>query len=386
MNEQHAYQDDEIDLFDLFDDIKARWLWVLSTLLLMLVLAVGYVFTATPTFKAKTELMAVSEQDLTAINLAKARLDKVSDLSDYERVQFESTQHKDKAFKQKLFNPLVGADLFANYTQLLNSPIQKIEFYQQLLKYKKQPDLMLIYNPALSQEENNDNFLQRFSSQFESIKNSKQVKMVLTIETPSADFSARLLNQYVEFVRTKYLASYRHVFKYELTNTLNSIKNMQKSALNNYKFKKYKRIVLLKEAIAIAARIGQKKPFYNLNKVVTANEPPLYMMGELALKEELNQLQERGSKGQDETVYIEGFSILNEKQVLLEDIYINWSEIKLVQVNSYATPPKSAYKPKKLLIIAIAGVAGLMLGVMLALLVAASSRRAQAKLEAKHKK
>lgn len=382
MTEQ-SYQDDEIDLFDLFDDIKTHWRWVLGTFLMALLAGVVYAFLVTPIFKAKIELTAVPEQALTAINLAKARLSEASDVGEYQSLRLQNQQAEALKQANKVFSPLLPSDLFDSFVQQLNSPLEKIAFYQYLMKQKQAQTLALIYNAKLSEEENKDNFLERFSDKFESIKNTQRVTFELSFVAKSADLSAILLNQYLEFIRQKHLSDYRTAFEYELNSSLSAVKGLQKTAQASYEFAKNKRIALLKEAISVAVRIGQKKPFYNLNQVVTGSEPPLYMMGELALSEELKQLQARSQNNQDEALYVEGFALLKESQSLLESIDVNWKDVHLVQVNAYASTPKSAYKPKRKLIVAVSGIAGLMLGVMLALLIAASSRRAQAKREAK---
>lgn len=376
MTEQQSYQNDEIDLFDLFDDIKAQWRWVFGTATLVVVAGLMYALLATPKFKAESELVAVSNQDLISVNLAKARLAKASDINDYK--QSRSKQGAVVARSPLKIDVLNADELFDSLTVLVNSSEQKLTFYKMLIKERNNEIYPLIYDESLNKEDNVEEFLERFSARFERIKNLEKIKFSIDFSIKSAKQSAQLLNQYIDFVVEQHKENYKRAFEFELKNTLENIKELKESALRTYRFEKTQRIVTLKEAIAIAEKIGQKKPFYNINQVVTGSEPPLYMMGELALKEELKQLKSREEGSVDESVYIQGFSLLNEKQVSLESLVLDWDEISLARIDTRATPPRAPFKPKKALIVAVAGVAGLMLGVMLALLVAAAKRRAQA--------
>lgn len=381
MTEKQSYQNDEIDLFDLFDDIKAQWHWVFGVATLVAATGLLYALLATPMFKTESELVAVSSQDLISVNLAKARLAKASDINDYK--QSRSKQGTLVTRSPLKIDVLNANELFDSLAVLVNSNEQKLAFYQTLIKDKNSEVYPLIYNESLNKEDNIEEFLERFSARFERVKNLEKIKFSIDFTIKSAKQSAQLLNQYIDFVVGQHKKNYKRAFELELKNTLENIKELKESALQTYRFEKTQRIATLKEAIAIAEKIGQKKPFYNINQVVTGSEPPLYMMGELALKEELKQLNNRKDSSVDESVYIKGFSLLNEKQVSLEALILDWDEISLARIDSRATPPRAPFKPKKALIVAMAGMAGLMLGVMLALLVAASKRRAQANKDKK---
>lgn len=388
MTEQQVqHVNDEIDLFDLIDDIKSQWRWVVVVMFLAVAMGVAYAFLATPKFKAKAELVASSSQGLVIVNLAKSQVAKASELNDYNDSQSDDS-HPSRSQNKNTDNSnpanlLKGDELFESFTSSLSSDTQKIIFYNKLLENKNSKLYALIYDENLEKEDNIDLFLERFSSKFEKIKNTERLKFSIDFSLKSSELAAKLLNDYINFIINKHKASYRATFDFELSSALEMIKGLKKSALSNYRFEKSQRIVKLQEAIAVAVRIGQKKPFYNLNQVVTASEPPLYMMGELALREELKQLQNRKTGDANEAVYIKDFSLLSEKQKTLESIKVDWNRISLIDINAQATPPRAPFKPKKALIVAISGIVGLMLGVMLALFISASKRRAQLKQEQK---
>lgn len=376
MTEQQNYQNDEIDLFDLFDDIKAQWHWVIGTSALVVIVGLLYALLATPQFKAESTLVAVSHQSLVPINLAKRQIHAAVYGLGYYEGQHRRQGGDDRDRDTNLADPLEAEELLNNLSGLLNSRDNKIAFYNALVKDK---ELSIILNHSKKDYDSNiDVFLKRFSSKLEKVKNSDRLLFEITFNFEDAKLAAEILNQYVGFVVHQHLSIYRNAFEYELASTIDSIVNLKQSALTRYEFGKNYRIASLEEAIAIAERIGQKKPFYTQNQVVSDGTPPLYMMGELALQEELAQLKARGSNEKKEDMYIEGFSILNEKHSLLEKISVDWNNITLVRIDARATTPRAPFKPKKALVVAMAGMAGLMLGVMLALLVAAAKRRNQA--------
>ena len=56
--------EDEIDLFDLIDDIKSKWYWLVGTAFVGVVVAVLYALLATPTYR--TELVYKRSEEHTS--------------------------------------------------------------------------------------------------------------------------------------------------------------------------------------------------------------------------------------------------------------------------------------------------------------------------------
>lgn len=61
-------QDDEIDLFELWDQLIAEKLTIILSAVIVVVLAAGYAFLVTPTFKASSFLMPPLIEDVASIN------------------------------------------------------------------------------------------------------------------------------------------------------------------------------------------------------------------------------------------------------------------------------------------------------------------------------
>lgn len=59
---------DEVDLFDLLDDLQDKWYWALGAFLITLVLAVVYAFVATPVYQTEAIITDVPPSKLLAFN------------------------------------------------------------------------------------------------------------------------------------------------------------------------------------------------------------------------------------------------------------------------------------------------------------------------------
>ena len=140
-----------------------------------------------------------------------------------------------------------------------------------------------------------------------------------------------------------------------------------------YDSEKARQIAHLEEAAQIASSIGQIKPFYNSNDVIVSSEPPLYMMGELALRKEAEQLRKR-SDSESEDIFVSGLSVIKNYITTLESIRVDWSEVELVELDQPALLPLKPAKPRKLLVVALGAVGGTMFGLLAALIAAASAR------------
>jgi len=102
------------------------------------------------------------------------------------------------------------------------------------------------------------------------------------------------------------------------------------------------------------------------------------MMGRKALLSEVEQLKNRSIEG-GEDIYIKGLPELLWNISLLETLSIDWDAVRYVQLDQGAILPLRPIKPRKILVVALGGVAGFMAGIMFALLAAANVRRKEQK-------
>jgi len=68
MDSAYSVSSDEVDLFDLIDDIKERWYWLVGTVVLSLCLALVYAYATTPVYQTEVVYKEVSDVDLLPLN------------------------------------------------------------------------------------------------------------------------------------------------------------------------------------------------------------------------------------------------------------------------------------------------------------------------------
>ncbi len=353
---QYNHAADEIDLFDLIDDIKEKWYWLIGTGLVSVVLAGLYAFMATPTFQTEVVYKPVTEAELLPLN--QPRLKDVFDIA-----ADKSYMTAEQAFKDVRAQALSGS--------LLR------EFYNLLLSEKDPQLLPLIFNEKISPEQNFSKFTERFSSVDPGAKQN-DVFLRLKFELSDAVLASVVLNRYSDFMLQKHRNESREAVSMRIEAKLDQWRIQADEMRTKYLAEKERRLLTLEEAAAIAASINQQRPLYDAERVSVGAQPPLYMMGEKALRAEIAQLKSRAQRGED--AYIAGLPELLWKIKTVEETQIAWNRVKYIQLDQSAIVPLSPIKPRKLLVLALGAVAGGMAGIMFALVAAAQSRRKQRKL------
>lgn len=361
-------QEDEIDLFDLIDDIRDKWYWLVGCLIVGSLLATAYAYTASPLYRTELVLRDAPASDLLTFAQPALRT----------TLQLASSDKKDEFGNPvELSNTPVfqlnSEQAFMGVRTVVRSASARKVFYQKILSSGDDQIKDLLYNPGLTEEQNFANFLKIFSFSDSNSKTDKDLSLEVSFELKDAEMARNLLNDYVDFALLRYENQVRQELSHKVHSQLELNQTWANSFRDAYESDKAKRIALLEEAAEVAVSIGQTKPFYNTNDVVVSSEPPLYMMGELALRREAEQLKKR-SNMVSEDLFINGMSAIKNSIVTLDSVNIDWKSVNLALIDQSALLPIKPIKPRKMLIVALGGVGGLMFGLMAALLAAASNR------------
>lgn len=361
-------QEDEIDLFDLVDDIRDKWYWLVGCLVLGGLLATAYAFTATPLYRTELVLRDAPASDLLTFAQPALRT----------TLQLASSDEKDEFGNPvELSNTPVfelnSEQAFMGVRTVVRSATARKVFYQKILNSGDDEIKDLLYDPELTEEQNFAEFLEIFSFADSNSKTDQDLSLEVKFELKDPEIARNLLNEYVDFALLRYENQVRQELSHKVRSQLELNQAWANSFRDAYESDKSKRIALLEEAAEVAVSIGQTKPFYNTNDVVVSSEPPLYMMGELALRREAEQLKKR-SKMDSEDLFINGMSAIKNSIVTLDSVNIDWKSVNLALIDQPALLPIKPIKPRKVLIVALGGVGGMMFGLMAALLAAASSR------------
>ena len=342
--QQQFSNDDEIDLFDLIDDIWKQKNWVFVGVFFTLVLAGLYLFKATPVYQAEAKIKSATANDL---------------------IQFSRPQLLD-------IYSLDVKGAFASAKSALLSTGYRKEFY--VLKLDQIKAVHNSYNDTLTLEQNFVGFNKQFSVKTSGAKDSESFVQV-TLTSSDANVTSELLNDYVEYALFRRLRDSYETMLAKVNGRIESLNYQASIMREEYKENKALRILELKEATNVALAVGQENPVYRNMDLVGGQLPPLYMLGSKAINAEIQALTSREEmakalvRGEDH--FIAGLPKLLLQIESLQELEIDFSKISLARIDEVAVVPVSPIKPRKLLIIALALVGGLFVGLFMALIVAA---------------
>jgi chain length determinant protein (polysaccharide antigen chain regulator) len=344
MAQQGSSNDDEIDLFDLIDDIWNQKIWVFAGLFVTIILAGLYLFKTTPVYEAEAKVKSATAKDL---------------------IEFSRPQLID------IYSIDVDDAFESARSALLSTKYRKDFYVSKLAKIKALTDT---YNEKLSLEQNFSSFSQNFSI---STSGSKDSESFVEIRLKSADavFSSMLLNEFVEYALISRLNDSYETMLAAVDGRIEALNYDANIMRKEYFGNKIRRILELKEAIKIAAAVGQEAPIYRNMDLVGGQRPPLYMLGSKAIKAEIKALESREKMAKNlalgEDHFIEDLPKLLLEVEALQTLEIDSSKISLARIDELAVVPVAPIKPRKLLIMALALVGGLFAGLFMALTSAA---------------
>ncbi|MDY0275977.1 MAG: Wzz/FepE/Etk N-terminal domain-containing protein [Desulfomicrobium sp.] len=410
--------DDEIDLFELAQNIWREKVLVIIISGLCTLMALIYALWATPIYQGTSVLKPAQIKDL----------DELNNIGIY-------TLTPDEALTR------VGASL-ESYALRFEFFKQNQKLFAELIKdnYSFEQNFERINEKAIKilrpDEKKQESFSRFVSLQFEyprgvdgpAIVNGL-VRQAIDSERDhlNADLEViianklMLINQQLEALRSGYhtekdaqiasLSEEDKLKELKLKDELTAIRQSLQTRREN-------RITQLDEAMGIAESLGIKKPTTPsslddakipatgslIKTEVTNQEWPLYFMGTEALQAEKDALLSRKSddftsgriveiqqelkilehnrrievlkQRENEDLFLAELADLQREIARLKNIKVNMKDLHLVRIDQQATQAAQAVKPKRKLIVAIGLVAGSMLGVLAALIrVAVLNRR-----------
>jgi chain length determinant protein (polysaccharide antigen chain regulator) len=360
--QQRTNNDDEIDLFDLIDDIWSHKRWVFIGLFATLILAGLYVFKVTPVYQAEAKVKSATANDL--IEFSRPQLQGGYELAEDSDDEFQK-------FTSPIFEMTVNS-AFSSATAALLSTRYRKEFY--VLKLDEIKSLPNSYDEKLTLEQNFSNFSKQFSIKTAGVKDSES-HVQLNLTSTDAESSSQLLNEFIEYALFRRLRDSYNTMLARIKGRVEFLNYQANIMREEYISNKARRILELKEATAISLAVGQVDPVYQNIGLMEGQKRPLYMLGSKVIKAEIKALETRAAmtlglpRGEDH--FIEGLPKLLLEIDSLKTLNIDVNKISLARVDEEAVVPIEPIKPRKLLIMALALVGGLFVGLFMALIVAA---------------
>lgn len=133
------YMDDEIDLFELFEDIKEQWRWLIGSVITVTLAALVYALIATPTFQTEVIYRPATDADLYQLNQPKLK----------DALGLVSEEVAPSGAKSRTFSDLITAD--AAYKEFRSKALSSANlraFYKKLVAEENLELNSLIFNPA----------------------------------------------------------------------------------------------------------------------------------------------------------------------------------------------------------------------------------------------
>ncbi|QXH55427.1 LPS O-antigen chain length determinant protein WzzB [Pseudomonas maumuensis] len=334
---------DEIDLVELVRGVWQQKIWVVLVMLIVVGLALAYVMIASPLYEAKLYIRPPTQNQIAQLNYGRG--------------------------PDTGLPPLSAKDVYSIYLKLLQSEAVRNEFFQNT------------FLPGLAQDERSgsrDALRARFDEMLTVAQTAKDEtdRYVVTARLEDPKLAANWVSTYAELsadrAKDELLGGTRSDISIMADNLEQQIRASRASASN----KRADQIAQLKEALLVAKSIGLERPpiiSNTLSSEVSAGMGGAltYMRGSKALEAEIANLDSRSS----DDPYIPTLRERQEKLNFLRNLKIDPALVAMYQQDGAVFQPDKPAKPKKAIIMALAALAGLAMGVCVAIGRALSLRR-----------
>ena len=332
------YDDDEIDLRELFANLWAERLLIVLVTLVIAGAAAAYAFLSSPVYEAKSSLLPPRQSDIASYNLGR----KAASLPDF-----------------------TVADVYSIFTRNLISEAARRSFFRE------------VYLPALDEDKRSlpqDKLWERFnkdlSAKAPDVKTRPEYFEV-RVEQKDPELAAQWSNMYVERAAELAREDMQQNVRQEIDTRIQEAERQIEVLRETASKRREDRIARLKEALVVADEVGMDAPQVTPGRTASDGDLSsfvdgslMYMRGAKAIRAELEVLEKRES----DDPFINELRGLQSQQVFLQRIDVKPDNVAVFTLDSAAEVPETPIKPKKALILAIGLVLGGMLGVFIALI------------------
>ena len=415
--EQNYYQEDEIDLKQLFRSLADRKWFIFGFTGLVTALAIAYALSIPPTYKASTSFLSPSTSSVLQLNKIKL----TSETSETSETIYRKFLNKvmSSQFQRKIFDE---NDYLAKLNPE-NKPIKNLDsfiggFTKSITiesnKEKKGETSNYEKPITISLEGGDSAIISNFLNDLANTADTETVSEFLAIIQQKIDIRLEEINKQRVLLlsRTKQdrLSKIERI-KIEDGQKINELNDQIERLKFKAKSDRLNKIKTLKDSAAMAKALGitnsNFKAINNNNNnnnsgsgnpslTVTIEDnqqvPKWYLFGETALLEEINILKNRDDEAyipeivnlqnklssiksnqtlktlesrKDDSPFVAEINKLDIEAIKLKSFEPSSAGINAMQLNQHAYPPETPIKPKKKLIVTVAFVAGFILSIFL---------------------
>lgn len=366
MSTPNHYQDDEIDLFELVENLWQEKVLVLLVAFVVTAAAAFYAFLSPAVYQASVSIDVPLNSDLRSYTRACQLImpsNQTQAVVGLTPAQQTGSEQQLCAAPESVFKELIAT---------LASGQLRNDFFEQ------------VYLPTLSaqQQQSPHSLLRSQMNQALSVNgpparsNSTAYQVVVQLGDPER--AAELANSFVSMAKERAKAEVRQNIEAEIRHELETTESRLNSLRQIAQKEREDEITRLQEALTVAKMVGQEAPAHHAGKsiqevaeYIDRNQP--YLRGSRALQAQISVLEQR----ENEDAFIPGVRELEARLSTLKEVAIEDEQAKVARISSAAQPPHQPIKPKRMLIVAVGIVLGGMLGVFAALIrVAIRNRKA----------
>ncbi len=412
--EQNHYQEDEIDLKQLFRSLADRKWFIFGFTGVVTVLAVAYALSITPTYKVNTSFLSPGASSVLQLN--KIKLTSETSETIYRKFlnKVMSNQFQRKIFDENDYlsklnpeNNLIEnlEDFFADFSRSINLEENKVQKNVEKLNYERPVNISL--------EGSDATVISSFLNDLASSADKETVFEFLTIIQQKIDIRLEEISKQrgllLSRAKQDRLAKIARI-KVEDSQKINEINDQINRLRIKAKKDRFNKIQVLTDTSKVAKSLGIKdnnfKKISNsggsssaLTVAIGDNQklPQWYLYGENALLQEIDILRNRGNDDaytpeivnlqnklstvksnqllktlesrKDDSPFVAEINKLDIESIKLKSFNPSAIGINAVQINQHAYPTEVPIKPKKKLIVVVAFIASFILSILLVFII-----------------
>ncbi|MDT4826471.1 ECA polysaccharide chain length modulation protein [compost metagenome] len=193
-------------------------------------------------------------------------------------------------------------------------------------------------------------------------------RYTLSIQHQDPELATRWLDQYIGMASKVSIDEMLKNSRSQVAMKSEGVRRRLSTMREIAKVRREDRIAVLKEALTVAEAVGLENPPVITNQLVKQLSAEMegdlmYMRGAKALRAEIKSLEARKS----DDPFIKSLRSLEEKQALYNNIEINPEAVQVFSMDGVVETPETPVKPKKSLVMLVGVVAGLALGILVAI-------------------
>lgn len=409
------HNNDEIELRNIIKTLINHKKIILYTSAFCLTTSLIYVLLATPVYKAKISFLPPTLGDIAALKIPivgeQQNLDQVKDLVRKVYADFETNLSSLK-LRREIFKKMQLLNTFGNSFNEITA-FNRFNENLDIEKPDTEKDTFIIPGISLTLKSNDPKLAADILNNLSSLVLNTTKQEVIRDILEQVVFRKNQINREINELRAKaerqkqdLITKLEETDKVEREKLEDQITTLRVSA----KTKRFDQITALTEAAKIAESIGLiEKSALLENSIVNTNErnafyteintqpQPLYLRGSKALRSEIKELTERTSDDpfipglrdlQDKVELLKTnrqvealkartsndpfIEVLRDKEselAILEAFNINPNQVSVATLDQAAYPPDKRESPKRLLIVVLGALCGLLLGIIAAFMV-----------------